>query len=198
MKKNLTIKDNLYYYDLISELKDKANIEKINDSEQKTRIEERRKIIETKDSKGNLKYITSPFASDLLSICKYISMPSKNSAIITTLNDLENHQKEVLEIIKELEKLNQENNTLLKLINIISNMGYINYFSLGTISEQRVCLTKENNSYQVCTAERGIIYDIKIFEKLENACICVINELSYSDKEFKENALKFKKIVKIK
>lgn len=77
-------------------------------------------------------------------------------------------------------------------------MGYINYFSLGTISEQRVCLTKENNSYQVCTAERGIIYDIKIFEKLEDACICVINELSYNDKEFKENALKFKKIVKIK
>ena len=198
MKENLTIKDNLYYYDLISELKDKANIEKINDSEQKTRIEERRKIIETKDSKGNLKYITSHFASELLSICNYISIPSQNGAIITTLNDLENYQKEVLEIINELEKLNKENNTLLKLINIISNMGYIDYFSLGTISEQRVCLTKENNSYQVFTTEKGIIYDIKIFEKLEDACICVINELSYSDKEFKENALKFKKIVKIK
>ena len=72
---------------------------------------------------------------------------------------------------------------------LVSITATLVYASVSSSSEVETIKT-------VSTA--SISKSSEIFEKLEDACICVINELSYNDKEFKENALKFKKIVKIK
>lgn len=69
--------------------------------------------------------------------------------------------------------------TLLEELNkIIKELDVEIYFNFGEPIEQRICLEKINDLWEVYFVERGIKRHIKQYETLYGACINVIDRLS--------------------
>ncbi len=94
------------------------------------------------------------------------------------------------------DKLIQEKVLLEELNKIIKEMDAEIYFSFNEPCEQRVCLEKNKNSWKVYNVERGIKFQLKEFDSLYNACICVIKRLSYSIEQSNYFTQKYKRTLR--
>ena len=71
-------------------------------------------------------------------------------------------------------------------------------YCIGTPVEQRICISKRENIWEVFVQERGIEFDkVKCIECID-ACLEVIKSCSYCIDEFKDASLEFKNILKSK
>ena len=76
----------------------------------------------------------------------------------------------------------------------INQMDLGREFSLGHAKEQCVCLSKNENNWEVYLVERGIVFDKSVHEELFDACIEVILQLSDSKELFEEQKASFCRI----
>lgn len=177
---NLKIKDELYYNDLIADLKQILKIEKITDINQIIRINHRKEKVLIQNKNGNLTYKSSDYSIEINKIIKEICDRTID------INDSTSHNK-VNEIIKDIENKEIENMILINLLSTINIMGQLSSFSLGESKEQCVCLNKNNKIWEVYLVERGIIYDKSTFKECADACIEVIRQLAESKNLFQEH-----------
>ena len=105
--------------------------------------------------------------------------------------------KNLEETINRLKIEKQESDAIVYLRFVIENMGCKNDFHLGEYAEQKVCLFKRDNLWEVYIVERGNIFDKTRHEKIDDACIEVINKLSESIEISKKNKNKFLKLRKL-
>lgn len=194
---NLKVKDELYYNDLIADLKQISEIEKIIDTNQINRIGQRRKMIPIKDEEGNLKYKSSDYSIEFINIAREIYIKAMGFDGLAWLEQLRDFPNEVNEKIKELENKKIENEILIQLLLVINNMGELFTFSLGESREQCVCLNKNDKMWEVYLVERGIVFDKSVHEECIDACIEVIHQLADSKELFEEQKERFLKIKKL-
>lgn len=194
---SLEVKDELYYNDLIADLKQISEIEEITDMNQIDRISQRRKMIPIKDEKDNLRYRSSDYSIEFMNIARKIYIEAMGFDGIAWLEQLRDFPNEVNEMIKELENKKIENEMLLHLLLVINNMGHLFTFSLGESREQCVCLNKNDKMWEVYLVERGIVFDKSVHEECIDACIEVIHQLADSKELFEEQKESFFKIKKL-
>lgn len=70
-----------------------------------------------------------------------------------------------------------------------------NCYSIGTPVEQRVCLCKRENNWEVFIVERGLEFQKEKHKECIDACLDVIKYCSYSNDEFKSIAEDYKTIL---
>ncbi len=99
---SLEVKDELYYNDLIADLKQISEIEEITDTNQIDRISQRRKMIPIKDEKGNLRYRLSDYSIEFMNIAREIYIGAMGFDGLAWLEQLRDFPNEVNEMIKEL------------------------------------------------------------------------------------------------
>lgn len=71
-------------------------------------------------------------------------------------------------------------------------------YSIGMPIEQRVCICKRKDNWEVFIVERGIEFDKVIHKECVDACINVIKYCSYSIDEFKDASSEFINILSSK
>ena len=195
---NLEVKDELYYIDLIADLKQISEIEEITDTIQNERICQRRKMLMIKDDDGNLKYRSSDYSVEFMNIAREVYIRAMGFDGLSWLEQLRDFPNEVNKMIKELENKRIENEILTQLLFVINNMGCLYAFSLGKSREQCVCLNKNDKMWEVYLVERGIVFDKSVYEECIDACIGVIHQLADSKELFekqKDSFLKIKKLI---
>ena len=89
-----------------------------------------------------------------------------------------------------------ENDMLVWLQTIINQIQLSHEFSLGQPKEQCVCLSKNEDIWEVYIVERGIIFDKSTHEELFDACVEVIHQLADSEKLFEQQKEIFSKVKK--
>lgn len=94
------------------------------------------------------------------------------------------------------DKLIEEKVLLKELNKIIKELDQEIYFSLNEPTEQRICLEKVKESWQVYFVERGIKHQIKEYENLYEACINVIDRLSPTNELSKYFTKEFRRILR--
>ena len=105
-------------------------------------------------------------------------------------------------VISNYKELNEEELSLKERVvlqelkEIMKEMGMERYFHLGNYAEQRICLFKENNLWEVYIGERGCAHCINIFDDIVPACIQVIMEVNDSKQEFERCLEIFKQRIK--
>lgn len=194
---NLEVKDELYYTDLIADLKQISGIEEMTDTIQIDRIRQRRKMVTIKDEDGNLKYRSSDYSIEFMNMAREIYIKAMGFDGLVWLEQLRDFPTEVNAIIKELENKKIENEILIQLLLVINNMGCLYAFSLGKSREQCVCLNKNDKMWEVYLVERGIVFDKSVYEECIDACIEVIHQLADSKELFEEHKESFLKIKKL-
>lgn len=194
---NLEVKDELYYTDLIADLKQISGIEEMTDTIQIDRIRQRRKMVTIKDEDGNLKYRSSDYSIEFMNMAREIYIKAMGFDGLVWLEQLRDFPTEVNAIIKELENKKIENEILIQLLLVINNMGCLYAFSLGKSREQCVCLNKNDKMWEVYLVERGIVFDKSVYEECTDACIEVIHQLADSKELFEEHKESFLKIKKL-
>ena len=70
-----------------------------------------------------------------------------------------------------------------------------NDYSIGVPSEQKVCILKKDDIWEVFIVERGIEFDKTKHKECIDACIQVLNYCSYCNDEFKAASNEFKNIL---
>ena len=198
MCKKLELKDSLYYSDLMYEIRSLANFGVDFDIKILVRIAERVRDTRADETIGTTVLETcclSTFEEELFEIVRWISKKANDS--FTSLSDISKYPSFVLEVLTELEKKELDNEMLIQLISVIKDMGLENEFSLGQDAEQRVCLDKNDNSWEVYIVERGISFEKSVYEDCFDACIEVINQLADSKQMFEEAKEKFGMVRKL-
>jgi len=198
MKKNIELKDTLYYEDLIYAIKKIGNIEYTENKDTEERIRTRLQPVYDEKEKQENEIVgeeLSDFELDLFLVIRKIGKragdPFKSIENIRKYPEL--IQKEIL----VLQDKKIENDILNHLKYVVENMGYKDYFHLGESAEQRVCLFKRNNLWEVYIVERGISFDKAVFEECFDACIEVINQLADSKETFEKGKESFSIIKKL-
>ena len=79
---------------------------------------------------------------------------------------------------EKINQIKQEYRKLTSLYYVITKMGCENNFHFGEYAEQKVCLFKRDNLWEVYYAEKENIFDKTEHEELKDACIEVISKLS--------------------
>lgn len=74
----------------------------------------------------------------------------------------------------------------------------IDEYSIGSPCEQRVCICKRGDNWEVFIVERGIEFDKTKHKECIDACLEVLNHCSYSIDEFKDTTSDFTDILKNK
>ena len=74
----------------------------------------------------------------------------------------------------------------------------IDEYSIGSPCEQRICICKRGNKWEVFMVEKGIEFDKSKHKECIDACLEVLNQCSYCIEEFKDSASEFKNILKNK
>lgn len=77
-----------------------------------------------------------------------------------------------------INKIKQEYKQLTNLYYVIKKMECENNFHFGKYAEQKVCLSKRNNLWEVYYSEKENIFDKTEHEELKDACVQVISKLS--------------------
>ena len=85
---------------------------------------------------------------------------------------------EYKDLNEKINKTKQEYKKLTNLYYIITKMECENYFHFGEYAEEKVCLFKRDNLWEVYYSEKGNIFDKIECEELKDACIEVISKLS--------------------
>jgi len=70
-----------------------------------------------------------------------------------------------------------------------------NEYSIGSTSEQRVCICKRESNWEVFIVERGIEFAKTKHKDCLDACLKVLKQCSYSIDEFKDASNEFKNIL---
>ena len=192
MTKCLEVKDSLYYDDLMYELEKNAGFDVDGDYELWERIDERKKGIKIDDilcTTTLQNYCLSPFVKELVETVEWISDKTDDS--FTSISDISHYPIIVIEALVQLEKKKLDNEMLIQLVSVVKDMGLENEFSLGHTTEQRVCLNKKDNLWEVYIVERGISYEKSVYEECFDACIEVINQLADSKQMYESAKEKF-------
>ena len=71
----------------------------------------------------------------------------------------------------------------------------IDEYSIGLPVEQKVCLCKRGDNWEVFIVERGIEFDKVKYKECIDACIEVIKYCAYSIEEFKDASNEFKNLL---
>ena len=69
------------------------------------------------------------------------------------------------------------------------------YCCVGSKTEQRVCLCKRDDNWEVFAVERGIEFDKTKHKECIDACLELLKQCSYSLDEFKDASTEFKSIL---
>lgn len=64
-------------------------------------------------------------------------------------------------------------------------------YSIGRFAENRICLLKDGDKWQVFIGERGMKTDLEEFSYIDLACVNVMNLLASNDRTFSRMKLKF-------
>lgn len=70
-----------------------------------------------------------------------------------------------------------------------------NDYCLGSPSEQKICILKKDDIWEVFIVERGIEFDKTKHKECIDACIQVLNYCSYNKEEFELSTNEFKNIL---
>ena len=198
MRKNIELRDDTYYDDLIYEVKRLAGFDVPVDFDIWASIARRKDNVRVDEFiNGELVsgYCMSAFQEDLFYITRNIAQ-KVNGFIGEEI--FKKYPILVRFELADLEKRKIENELLKHLCSIIDEMGLTTYFSLGEDAEQRVCLNKNNNMWEVYIIERGITFDKDHFEDCFDACLKVIDHLADSKQMWEENRDKFIKVRNLK
>lgn len=68
---------------------------------------------------------------------------------------------------------------------------------IGSSCEQKVCICKRNDSWEVFIVEKGLEFDKTLHKECVDACLEVIKVCSYCLDEFKDASKEFKNIVEM-
>jgi len=201
MNKGLELRDELYYSDLIFEIKNLAGFDIDVDVDFKLyeSIAKRRGDIIADDEQfsglTNV-FALSPFTEELFGIVKEIS--KRANTPIKNLTDISKYPQLVLNMCIELEKKDLENHLLINLNALVGKMGCKHAFSLGEDAEQCVCLNKVDDIWEVYIIERGMKFEKDTFEDCFDACLQVIHHLADSKQMYCEIVEKFTLVRKLK
>ena len=198
MRKNIELRDDTYYDDLIYEVKRLAGFDVPVDFDISASIARRKDNIRVDEFvNGELisGYCMSPFQEDLFYITRNIGQKVNNLYISD--DDLKMYPILVKFELADLEKRKIENELLKHLYSMIEEMGLTHAFSLGEDAEQCVCLNKNDNMWEVYMVERGISFEKDRFEDCFDACLKVIHHLADSKQMWEENRDKFVKVRKL-
>ena len=192
MKKNIELRDDTYYDDLIYEVKRLAGFDVPVDFDIWASIARRKdnvRVDEFINGEPVSAYCMSPFQKDLNFINQKIA--KKFNKLYIDFDELKKYPLLVeLELI-ELEKRKIENHLLKYLCVIVEQMVPSYMFSLGGSSEQCICLNKNDNMWEVYMVERGIPFEKDRFEDCFDACLKVLYHLADSKQMWEENRDKF-------
>lgn len=198
MRKNIELRDDTYYDDLIYEVKRLAGFDVPVNHDILESIARRKKDVIVNDiinGEPFTTYCISPFQEDLFYIRRNISQ--KVNARYISDEDLKKYPILVKFELADLEKRKIENELLKHLCSMIEEMELTQEFSLGEDAEQRVCLNKNNDMWEVYIIERSITFEKDRFEDCFDACLQVIHHLADSKQMWEENRDKFIKVRKI-
>ena len=73
-----------------------------------------------------------------------------------------------------------------------------NDYSVGIPVEQRLCICKREDVWEVFIVERGLEFDKNKYKKCIDACLEVLKQCSYSIDEYKDASTELKNILIIK
>lgn len=198
MRKNIELRDDTYYDDLIYEVKRLAGFDVPVDFDIWASIARRKDNVRVDEFiNGELisGYCMSAFQEDLFYITRNIGQKVNNLYISD--DDLKKYPILVKFELADLEKRKIENELLKHLCSMIEEMGLTQAFSLGEDAEQCVCLNKNKGIWEVYMVERGIAFEKDFFEDCFDACLKVIHHLADSKQMWEENRDKFVKVRKL-
>ena len=198
MRKNIELKDDTYYDDLIYEVKRLAGFDVPVNHDILESIARRKKDVIVNDiinGEPFTTYCISPFQEDLFYIRRNISQ--KVNVFYINEEDLKKYPILVKFELADLEKRKTENELLKHLCSTIEEMELRHAFNLGGSAEQCVCLNKNNGMWEVYMVERGIPFEKDRFEDCFDACLKVIFHLSDSKQMWEEKRDKFIKVRKL-
>lgn len=194
----MELKDLLYYSDLMYELQNIAGFDMDVDFDTLNRISERKKDIKTVENVNGTSlgaYSLSPFEQELFMIVKNIS--KKVGVSFKSVEEISKYPLAVMEALTELEKRQSENMMISHLKTMVADMGLEHSFSLGEPVEQCVCLNKNSEMWEVYLVERGNAFEKTSHEECYDACIKVLEHLSYSKQMFEKNKDDFSQVKKL-
>lgn len=127
---------------------------------------------------------------------RYVCLKRGNK-VIRVIGYCATKYKNLEDTINRLKIEKKESDSIAYLRFVIEQMGCKNEFHLGEYAEQKVCLFKKNNLWEVYIVERGNVFDKTTHEKIDDACMEVINMLSKSNEISMKNRNKFLKLRKL-
>lgn len=196
MNSKFELKDPLYYDDLIYVIFETMMFKfwhtnlNIDDPEDKIKYERISLRLEPEnikhESQENKIQGEEPtdFLLDLFLIVKRISKMARVQ--FKSIEAISEYPELVQKVLVELNQKNKDNKLLNYLVAIIKSIGLENEFSLGQDAEQRVCLNRSNNSWEVYIVERGISFEKSVYEDCFDACVEVINQLADSKQMYED------------
>ena len=194
----MELKDLLYYSDLMYELQNIAGFDMDVDFDTLNRISERKKDIKTVENVNGTSlgaYSLSSFEQELFMIVKNIS--KKVGVSFKSIEEISKYPLAVMEALTELEKRQSDNIMISHLKTMIADMGLEHSFSLGEPAEQRVCLDKNCEMWEVYLVERGNTFEKTSHEECYDACVKVLEHLSDSKQMLEKSKDEFSQVKKL-
>lgn len=72
-----------------------------------------------------------------------------------------------------------------------------NDYSIGTPTEQRVCILKKEDNWEVFILEKGLELDKTKYKECIDACLEVLKQCSYCIDEYKDASTELKKLIEL-
>lgn len=100
--------------------------------------------------------------------------------------------------LDEVDLCVEESVILQELKKVMEEMGLDDCYHLGNYAEQRICLFKKDNLWEVYVAERGLGHNKELFDSCLDACIEVIKQACDNKQDVEVGKEILKRRVKVK